>query len=231
MVPEVADTLPTLDKTSWIVKIAYMFWQEDLPTQIDRCTLWQRFCLMFVPWVLVNLLAWVLGFIVLGVIAHIIWRTIAFLLIGQKLKYKYQGRDPDYPSAIIGNRIVEKVVILHYERKDIWWMNWSQFEKGFRCPILMILVILFTVGICYVVAVNVPDIYHSIVGYVHAVGSVAYGTVGWWGSALVALFAFVAASYLGKKGYGTFAATPSGAVVISHFKAWKDEHCTIYKLV
>jgi hypothetical protein len=223
-------SLQKISKDTWAVKIAYAFTsEEDMPTTFDKCTLWQRFGVMLVPWVLFNIFVWLIAFVVLGIIAQVIWRIILFVFVGQKLVYNTY--DTGQSSSVVGFSIIKRVVVLRYERENIWWMNWSQFERDFRCPILMIIFGLGALGLAILFVTSTPAMFHAVVGAATAAGSAAYSTIGWWGSALVALIALGILSYLSRKGYRAFAATPSGTLFVSYIAEWKEQHCTRYELV
>ncbi len=218
-----------LDKSSWIVRIAYVFTQQnELPAQVDRCTLWQRFCTLFVPWLLLNIGVWIVGGLLLGIIGQPVCRFIVFMGIGKKLKYNapYKG-----VWSIVYARQLTKLCVIYYSTENVIWLNPIRDRDGFFSPFLALLGVSLVALLLTLFVLIIPELVQEISAVAKRTGEVVYNTSGWWGSALATTLSIGLVWYLMRRGYRAFASTPSGTVVVSHLKEWKQQHCTIIELV
>jgi len=218
----------TLSKTSWIVKIAYMTDIRSIPDKVDRCTLWERFCGWFVPWLFVNVFLWILVGLLFGILAHLVWRPILFIFNGTKLVYN--PYDTGGQEFVIGRNVLAKLFILRYERVDIWWMNWGQIDEYVRSPIVVVIATATFFGFLYLMFMGIPEVFLWVVGIVASSARFVTNTAGFWGVPTLGLIALVALILSMRKSYRLFAATPSGNVIVSHLREWKERHCSIIEL-
>ncbi len=200
-----------------------------MPEKVDRCTLWQRFCAMVIPWLILNFALWLIGGFILGVIAQPICRFVLFVFVGQRLVYDEMKVRSSSP-VICADRFV-RLIVFSYERENIWWLDWADYNNGFRSPFVYVLVALFVGFLLYLLAIYTPTLAHFFGSYVWAAGGYMHDTAGWWGSAIAVPLTIFALILLSRMYYKKFAATESGAVVIAHIKGWRERHCTMYELV
>jgi len=221
----------TLLRTSWIVRIAYVFTKwDDVPIKIDRCTLWWRFILLLFPWMFINMLAWFIAGFCLGLVGQPVARIGGFILAGKKLEY---NPTPSGTSAIVGDDLLSRICATEYSWRNISWLDWvPKFTyEGIRSPLLLVAELAFFIWIIAFVGYGTIGMIMSFPDTLKTVGSYATATVGWGVAAFIGVALLGLLVIYGRKGYKTFAATPSGAVIVAHLKAWKEQHCTIIELV
>jgi hypothetical protein len=226
------EAVAKLDKTSWIVRIAYMFSQEA-PDKVDRCTLWQRFCLLLLPWIVINLVVWFVFGLIMGVLAQAIWRFIILIFAGKKLVWTRGLKSEPSQCPIVLSKVLARISVFSYDHENIWWLNWCEgwLPDRIRSPIVVVASWAFSAFLLYTFVTYIPEMLSFIAMKFTSAGTYVVTLGGWGLVALVTIIAFALAIVAGRKGYKAFAATPSGAVVVSHLKEWKQQHCTVIELV
>ncbi len=229
-------------KHGWLFKIGHMFVPyAQLPERVNRCTLVWRFGIYLIPWILCSLVAWIAFGLVLGIGGHMVRWPWHFLAEARYLSFK--GGNP--PRWIPAQRALERLCILSYEKEDIQWLEWMVrlmnndqprprvYDGRMRSPFM------FVIGGIVILAIVAAALYgffyalpvyalpwawrHGIVPAYTATAN----TVGWWGWTIAALLCLLIA----RRVWQSVAKTETGAVLISHFKEWKREHCPIYEVV
>lgn len=233
-------------RSSWIFRIAFMFtpWDEE-PERVDRCTLVGRFLLHLVPWLILSILCWLFFGLFLGVFGHIFRWPWLFLI---QARYPvYEGGDCMVFLWLPGNGPLEKLCILNWGKKDIRWLDWMVWLMNFdrrekdgwpvefktRSPLFFLFFccfILLVLGVVFYFApfVAAPLLWHELGG---AAVSYVRETAGWWAWTIGVSAAAGALSIILWRAWHLFAASQSGAILISHLKEWKQAHCPIYEVV
>jgi len=216
-------------KDSKIFQIAYLFRRpEHIPDKVDGCTLFTRFLVYLVPWIVCSVLAWVILGLFLGVLGQPIARLWIFLAEGNKLVYGYDPLDPWIP----GYRALSRITIVTYCREEIEWLEILKKVTKSRSPIIFLascLGLLAALGFVFglVPFVIIPRIWQTLSPGIELISN----EMGWI-SGLALSGVLLAGAYFGtRKFWRYFAATPSGQMFSARFQDWKKRHCTVYEVV
>lgn len=232
-----------IHRSSWLFQIAYVFTSlDDEPERVDRCTLVWRLILCFVPWLALVISYWFAFGLILGIGGHLFMWSWRFLAEARYPVLKDKIGE-DEKLWLPGRKMLFKLCILGYGKKDIPWLDWmvramspqlrvpspDEYDGRLRSPIMFLIGCGVIVGMLallfYLIPFYIaPWAWHA--GIMPAIRAV-YNTVGWWGWTLAAITILLLARY----GWNKFAATNGGKIIISHFKEWKADHCPIYEVV